>query len=232
MLAFPANTEITVSPPATVAANVLLDETLARSAFSTGRSLLRFWWGTDLAVVVARSERIEEVTWPDRCRRDGVAIVRRATGGGAVLQGPGVLNYSWTAPDDGLFPVDRAFALGALLIRRALAGLGIVAAMRGISDVAVGDRKISGSAQARINRGILLHGTLLVDLEPDLVSRYLKHPPREPDYRRGRSHAEFIASLRRLLPQVTDEDVMRACLAAARLLIMPTRPSEPKRGEE
>lgn len=231
MLAFPPGTEIVVSPPATVAANVLLDEALARSAFSTGRSQLRFWWGTDLTVVVARSERIEEVAWPDRCRRDGVAIVRRVSGGGAVLQGPGVLNYSWTAPDDGFLPVDRAFALGGLLTRRALVTLGVAAASRGISDVAVGDRKISGSAQARVERGILLHGTLLIDLEPDLVSRYLKHPLREPDYRCGRSHADFIVSLRRLLPRVTDEDVMRACLAAARLLIRPARPSEPKRGE-
>ena len=67
--------------------------------------------------------------------------------------------------------------------------------MRGISDVVVGDRKISGNAQARRWGGVLLHGTLLRDLDLALVEACLRHPPREPEYRRGRSHRDFLTTL-------------------------------------
>ena len=51
---------------------------------------------------------------------------------------------------------------------------------QGISDVTVGDRKISGNAQARTG-GVLLHGTLLCDADIDLIEACLPHPPREPN---------------------------------------------------
>jgi len=69
---------------------------------------------------------------------------------------------------------------------------------QGVSDLAVGDRKIGGSCIYR-TKGLLLYGTtLLVDPELSLLKRYLPHPPREPEYRRGRSHAEFVTSLAEL----------------------------------
>jgi lipoate-protein ligase A len=48
----------------------------------------------------------------------------------------------------------------------------------------------------RVRRGaVLYHGTLLDEFDLDLVSRLLRHPPREPDYRAGRDHASFLANL-------------------------------------
>ncbi len=47
-----------------------------------------------------------------------------------------------------------------------------------------------------LNRGVLYyHAVLNISEEVSMISRYIKHPPREPDYRQGRSHEEFVTSL-------------------------------------
>lgn len=66
----------------------------------------------------------------------------------------------------------------------------------GTSDLAIGDQKIGGSCIYRVPGLIYYSTTLLVDPDIDLVERYLEHPPREPEYRRGRPHREFMTSLK------------------------------------
>jgi lipoate-protein ligase A len=44
-------------------------------------------------------------------------------------------------------------------------------------------------------QAVLYHGTLLDDFDLGLVTRVLRHPPREPDYRAGRDHGSFLANL-------------------------------------
>ena len=68
-------------------------------------------------------------------------------------------------------------------------------AIRGISDLAIGEMKISGNAQRRQRRGILLHGTILYGMQADLIGRYLKHPKRIPDYRGNRPHTAFLKTM-------------------------------------
>jgi lipoate-protein ligase A len=78
-----------------------------------------------------------------------------------------------------------------------LRALGPVAAARveGTSDLAVGGVKFSGNAQQRKRRFFLHHGTLLCGFDLALVSKYLNAPERQPEYRRDRRHAEFVANL-------------------------------------
>src|SRR5262249_25600881 len=71
----------------------------------------------------------------------------------------------------------------------------------GTSDLALEDgangaaKKFSGNSLRVKRRHLLYHGTLLFDFDLSLISRCLKHPPREPDYRQGRRHDEFVANL-------------------------------------
>jgi lipoate-protein ligase A len=65
----------------------------------------------------------------------------------------------------------------------------------GISDLAIGDKKISGNAQRRRKRFILHHGTLLYAIDPELMERYLIEPSDRPQYRGGRTHRGFIKCL-------------------------------------
>ena len=152
----------------------------------------------------------------ESCRDLGIEVIRRASGGGTVLQMPGVLNYSLTAPSPPVFDIRRTFAIGALYLVRLLGDLGLEGHQRGISDVAVGQLKISGNAMAKRWGGLLLHGTLLCDLDLDLVEKCLRHPPREPDYRQGRSHRQFITTLKLLGIRATQGEVEAAAVSVGR----------------
>jgi len=202
----------------TVEMNLVLDEHLAQCAGRTGRHILRLWWGSNTTAVLGCGDKPEVALNLDECKRRGVGWVKRVTGGGTVLQMPGVLNYSYTAPDPGFLDIRRTFEQGAEFIKSGLAQLGIEAQQRGISDVAVGGRKISGNAQARKWRAILLHGTILVDVDYDLVAAVLRHPAKEPDYRRHRCHGEFIVTLRDLGVIASAAEIEAAFARAAAVL--------------
>jgi lipoate---protein ligase len=208
--------EVLVSPARTVAENLEEDEARTRAAADDGKLTLRLWWGSGPTIVLGRSEKPEQVVDAEACRRLGVEVLHRASGGGTVLQTPGVLNYSLTAPAQGMPNIRAVFSVGARLLVGALGELGLEAAARGTSDIAIGDRKISGNAMAKRWGGLLLHGTLLLDLDLDLVEAYLLHPPREPGYRAGRPHRDFITTLRQQGLRVTPREVEEAVTASAR----------------
>lgn len=132
----------------------------------------------------------------EACARLGVKVLKRSTGGGSVLQTGGVLNYSLVTPAPGNLDLKASFRPGIDLICAILEACGRSGTPKGSSDVAVGDRKISGNAQARRWKAVLVHGTLLVDFDYDLAEAILRHPPREPAYRRARSHRDFLVTLR------------------------------------
>ena len=66
---------------------------------------------------------------------------------------------------------------------------------QGISDLAIGGRKVSGNAQRRKRNALLFHGTILYAMESDLIARYLKHPARQPEYRKDRPHGAFLRTI-------------------------------------
>src|SRR2546429_689077 len=70
-------------------------------------------------------------------------------------------------------------------------------ACAGVSDLAVDGRKVSGNAQQRKREHFLHHGTLLYGFDATTMARYLRLPPRQPDYRQRRQHAEFVTNLPR-----------------------------------
>ncbi|MCC6152777.1 MAG: lipoate--protein ligase family protein, partial [Candidatus Hydrogenedentes bacterium] len=69
------------------------------------------------------------------------------------------------------------------------------ASHKGTSDLAVAGRKISGNAQRRRKHFILHHGTLLYDMGPELMERYLIEPGDRPQYRGERTHRGFVKCL-------------------------------------
>jgi lipoate-protein ligase A len=210
--------EILFQSAPSVAGNLAMDDAAARSASATGLRLLRFWWGGPPAVVIGSSERPEQVVYSEACARLGVEVIKRSTGGGSVLQTAGVLNYSLITPAPASLDPKIGFRPGLDLICAILAAFGVVGRPEGTSDVAVGDRKISGNAQARRWKAVLVHGTLLVDFDHDLADAVLKHPPREPAYRRARSHRDFLVTLRSLGVNADRKAIEHAALHAARQL--------------
>lgn len=199
--------------------NLAFDEARAKSAYATGNRLLRFWWGDSPAIVMGSSQRAGDVADTNACAAQGVPILKRCSGGGAVLEKSEVFNYTLITPAPPHLDVAASFQEGTNLVGSILANLGIAGVRRGTSDVAVGDRKISGNALARRWKAQLVHGTLLVDFDFDLADQVLKHPPREPDYRHGRSHREFLVTLRELGIQADRKHIEEAAFDAAHTVL-------------
>jgi lipoate---protein ligase len=158
--------------------------------------LVRSWETTRPIVVVGRSTSIAEHVFLDACDEDRVRVMRRFTGGGAVVLGPGCLNYAVgvslvSRPD--LFDVAESFSIILGRIAAALQVPGLT--IGGGTDLLLNGRKVSGNAQRRGRRALLHHGTLLYEFDTRLAVRYLREPVRQPDYRTGRRHAEFIGNL-------------------------------------
>jgi lipoate-protein ligase A len=180
----------------TLAENLALDEALLLQAEAGGPEMLRLWQWPQHAVVLGAGGRVADDVDVEACRADDVPLARRASGGGTVLLGPGCLLYTV------VLAFDCDPALQALLpsfqwvLGRIVAMLPDLALrVQGSSDLTLDDRKVSGNAQQRKRDHFLQHGTLLYAFDVDAVACYLKAPPRQPDYRRQRSHRDFLTNL-------------------------------------
>jgi lipoate-protein ligase A len=176
-------------------------EEAALDAVEAGESppLLWFWESSGPFVVLGYGQRAAAEADLDACGRDGVPVLRRCSGGGAVVQGPGCLNYGVAVPIEPDGPTASITGTNDWVMerqRRAIeAAAGRPVARRGDTDLAVGDRKFSGNAQRRKRRALLFHGTLLLAFDLDTLARWLRFPSLQPDYRAGRGHGEFVANL-------------------------------------
>ena len=188
--------DLTLDSPA---ANLALDEGLLDAAEDGGAEVLRFWESPEYFVVVGYANKVGvEVNVP-ACRERKLPIFRRCSGGGTVLQGPGCLNYSLVLsfenePKLQTIPGANCYIMGrnAEALR---AALGLDANVCGITDLAVGGLKFSGNAQRRKRRALIFHGTFLLTFNLQLVSELLRAPSKEPEYRGGRTHGQFITNL-------------------------------------
>lgn len=197
----------------TLAENLALDEALLDEAeASSGPSeCLRLWESPELAVIVGRSSRVSIEVDQANCQADDVPILRRCSGGCAVVIGPGCLMYSVVLSYElrpELRSIDQAHRF---VLSRVPQALGPRASFSGISDLAADGRKFSGNSLRCKRDHLLYHGTILYGFPLETIARYLRAPPREPEYRAGRGHAEFVTNipidpqaLRRTLPDAFD----------------------------
>lgn len=189
--------DLTLPEPAL---NLALDEALVEAVEEQGpvAETLRIWQPAGPLVVVGRSSKAAEEVDLERCAALDVPVLRRISGGAAIVAGSGCLMYAVALSYDerpALRAIDQAhaFVLGKLVA--ALRTLGHHVESAGTSDVALAGRKVSGNSLRCLRRSLLYHGTLLYDCSLELVGRLLRTPPRQPAYRAGRTHAEFVTNL-------------------------------------
>ena len=185
--------------PAAAAENMAEDEELLRGAGKPDSlPVLRFYTWLPPAVSLGRFQDAEHSVNAETCRRHGIDIVRRITGGRAVLH-KDELTYSIVAPvGNSLFPNDvlgtyKVIATGLLA---GLRGLGIAAEMVSRSgrhagmvksrtqepacfsspswyEILARGRKIIGSAQRRVSGAFLQHGSILMGYDPALEAEVI-----------------------------------------------------------
>ena len=185
--------------------NLACDEALLDLCEENGHDeILRFWESPAHFIVLGYSNKTATEVNLDVARRHGVPVLRRCSGGGAVLQGTGCLNYTviLRIPDAG--PLAGITTTNTYVLQRHRAALAPVVGqaarlstvvVKGHSDLARGTLKFSGNAQRRKRRCLLFHGTFLHGLDIELVERLLPMPSRQPDYRCNRRHREFLTNL-------------------------------------
>lgn len=203
-------------------ANLALDEALLQwhEEVEAACGILRFWESSSRFVVVGYGQAVTTEVNRTACREREVPILRRCTGGGTVVQGPGCLNYTLVLPvaelgsagsvtETNRFIMERHRCLFADLLQAPVA-------VRGHTDLAVDQKKFSGNAQRRKRHSLLFHGTFLLRFDLAGLDELLPFPSIAPEYRAGRSHADFLTNLE--LPQKAVKHALRECWEADRPL--------------
>ncbi len=180
--------------------NLACDEALLNACDAgDGPEVLRFWESPKPFVVLGYANKTALEVETETCKRDGMPILRRSSGGGTVLQGPGCLNFALILripPGGPLRSISGTNDFITAEHERALqAILGEECVRRGLSDLAMGMLKFSGNAQRRKRNAVLYHGTFLLEFDIPLVERTLAMPSRQPDYRLNRPHRDFLVNI-------------------------------------
>lgn len=182
------------------AENLALDEALLCQAEAGGGPLetLRLWEFASTVVVAGRGSRVEREVNRAACSERNVPILRRTSGGAAIVGGPGCLMYSVVLsydlrPELRMIEQAHRFVLGqtCLAIKEVCHDVG----QQGTSDLTLDARKFSGNSLRCGRTHLLYHGTLLIDFALHDVSQLLLMPPRQPEYREGRRHDQFLMNL-------------------------------------
>lgn len=191
-----------------------------------GEGVLRFWEPENYFVVVGYGNHVATEVNVAACEAGGIPILRRCSGGGTVLQGPGCLNYSLVLKIEENGPLASITAANRFIMERnreAVESEGrrkkeegriqkaearsqrpeARVEVRGHTDLTLDTRhstldtllKFSGNAQRRRKHFLLFHGTFLLRFDLALIDRFLRMPSKEPDYRLGRSHKDFLTNL-------------------------------------
>ena len=191
------------------AENLACDEALLE-AVEQGEceEVLRVWSAPSYFVVVGYSNRVETEVNVPFCRSQDVPILRRCTGGGSVLQGPGCLNYSLILRIENSAVLSGITRTNEYVMERnrgaLMSLLGPDLRVQGHTDLTRSGLKFSGNAQKRKLKALLFHGTFLLGLDDGMVERTLRMPSKEPGYRASRPHRDFIINLELSNRQVED----------------------------
>ena len=183
------------------ASNLALDELLLRrvsAASAAVETFLRFYAWPEPTLSLGMAQQASRVVDFGYCRRQGIAVARRATGGKAVLHHREV-TYSLISNDRSLFPawsIQESYRKISAALQQGLALLGIDTTLAGSAggqrrnqrsrrshacfasafhhEILFAGKKLVGSAQRRTLRGFLQHGSILLDFDPPLLQGALR----------------------------------------------------------
>ncbi len=199
------------------AENMALDETLLdlRSRQRTPNTL-RFLQFSNPTVLVGHHQSVEEEVRLDYCRKKGIEINRRLTGGGALYWGRKELGWEIIVPKrdprvpSSIQDLYQKMAEGAV---RGLRHLGIRPRFRPRNDIEIRGRKVSGTGGTELSGTVLFQGTLLVDFDVDEMLRALRIPTEKLQDKEIESVKERVTCLKWELDRRPRASEIRASLA-------------------
>lgn len=159
--------------------HLALDEVLTgRVGDGRRRPTLRIWEWDESAVVIGSFQSYRNEVDPEGAARHGFDVVRRISGGGAMMMGAGqIITYSLYVPAalvQGMTFAD-SYAFLDDWVLQALRAIGVEATYQPLNDIASPTGKIGGAAQKRLaNGGVLHHATLAYDMDGQEMSEVLR----------------------------------------------------------
>ena len=153
--------------------NLAVEETLCDTQEAGGATM--YLWQNKNTVVIGRSQNAWKECRVELLEGEGGKLARRSSGGGAVFHDLGNLNFTFVLPREG-YDLSRQFSV----IANALSRFGICSVVSGRNDLVLDTgEKFSGNAFRFTERYGMQHGTLLVDVDMDRLTRYLAPSPRK-----------------------------------------------------
>lgn len=153
-----------------------------------------FVWKVAPTVIIGRNQVLEAEVNLDYCRRNGVKIVRRKSGGGCVYADRDNIMISYVSRRGDVAEIFERY-LSALT--SCLCSLGLKAEKSGRNDILVEGRKVSGNAFHQLPDRSIVHGTLLYNTDFDALEEAIR-PPVEKLLRHG------VASVRQRVGNLRD----------------------------
>jgi lipoate-protein ligase A len=171
--------EVVHEPPVSARMNLALDEVLTTRVGDGRRNpTLRLWEWDESAVVIGSFQSYRNEVDPDGAARHGFDVVRRISGGGAMLMAANsIVTYSLYVPASLVAGMTFADSYAFLddWVLQALRSLGIEAVYQPLNDIAGPRGKIGGAAQKRLaNGGVLHHATLSYDMDGQVLTDVLR----------------------------------------------------------
>lgn len=177
--------------------------------FREGTTGYLVWQPEESVIVLGQSNSIESSLYQDAVTDDGLRVTKRPSGGETVILTPSTVAFTVAKRFPVMIPFKEYFQMVNRVVVAGLEGLGVSRlGSKGISDITIGNRKILGSSMRKVHDKLVYHAVLNLGEDPALFGRYLRHPRREPDYRAGRSHGEFVTSLADEGYRFTAEELM------------------------
>ena len=154
------------------------------------------WIPDKTYIILGASNKAHIAVEESLALKDNITVMKRRTGGQTVMLTPNNLIISAVITDESVMkPKDVFNNFNDIIIGAIEKDHNEKFSTRGISDIALGDKKIMGSSMYRGKGKLFYHAVLNYNEPPATFQKYLKHPSIEPDYRKGRMHDEFVTTL-------------------------------------
>ena len=160
-----------------------------------------YLWQNRPAVIVGFNQEVNTEVNLDYLKENGIDLVRRVTGGGAVYHDLENLNYTIVGRSEDL---ERDYPEYASLLAKALQTLGVPATLSGRNDILVEGRKVSGFAKRVCKNRLMVHGTLMYNVDVDVLTHVLNPSTTKLQSKGIASVRSRVANLCDYLPEIPD----------------------------
>ena len=158
-----------------------------------------YLWQNRPAVIVGFNQEVNTEVNLDFLKENGIDLVRRVTGGGAVFHDLGNLNYTIVGRSEDL---ERDYPEYASIMAKALQSLGVPATLSGRNDILVEGRKVSGFAKRVCKNRLMVHGTLMYNVDVDVLTKVLNPSNTKLQSKGIASVRSRVANLCDYLPEI------------------------------